>query len=201
MAAQNNKRQRLTDAAMRLFHTHGYHKTSLADIAREARVPLGGIYYYFKTKDEIGIAVLETHAQRMRTAMAHWELDPDPLSRLHAYVDMTETDRETFARSGCPIGSLCLELDRDDDAALAAKATDLLRMSADWVEAQFRALGHRDSAQLALHLVSVLQGSALVANAFQDPVPLVQQCARMHAWINGLGVSPVRIVATAPRDA
>ena len=186
MAAQNNKRQRLTDAAMRLFHTHGYHKTSLADIAREARVPLGGIYYYFKTKDEIGIAVLEAHAERMRMAMAQWERVPDPRRRLHAYIDMTETDRETFARSGCPIGSLCLELDRDQDATLAERATDLLRMSARWAEEQFQALGRPDAADLALHLVSVLQGSALMANAFQDPVPLVQQCARMRSWLDSL---------------
>ena len=186
MAAQNNKRQRLTDAAMRLFHTHGYHKTSLADIAREARVPLGGIYYYFKTKDEIGVAVLEAHAERMRMAMAQWERVPDPRRRLHAYIDMTETDRETFARSGCPIGSLCLELDRDQDATLAERATDLLRMSARWAEEQFQALGRPDAADLALHLVSVLQGSALMANAFQDPVPLVQQCARMRSWLDSL---------------
>jgi len=54
-----DKRSRLVSAAVDLAYQNGFGATSLADIAREAEVPLGNVYYYFKTKDEIGDAIVE----------------------------------------------------------------------------------------------------------------------------------------------
>src|SRR5258706_13900916 len=54
-----DKRSRLVSAAVGLAYRNGFVATSLADIAREAEVPLGNVYYYFKTKDEIGEAIVE----------------------------------------------------------------------------------------------------------------------------------------------
>src|SRR5258708_4700142 len=54
-----DKRSRLVSAAVSLAYQNGFGATSLADIAREAEVPLGNVYYYFKTKDDIGDAIVE----------------------------------------------------------------------------------------------------------------------------------------------
>src|SRR6266481_3425592 len=54
-----DKRSRLVSAAVGLAYQNGFGATSLADIAREAEVPLGNVYYYFKTKDDIGDAIVE----------------------------------------------------------------------------------------------------------------------------------------------
>jgi AcrR family transcriptional regulator len=54
-----DKRSRLISAAVGLAYHSGFEATSLADIAREAEVPLGNVYYYFKTKDEIGEAIVK----------------------------------------------------------------------------------------------------------------------------------------------
>ena len=54
-----DKRSQLVSAAVGLAYQNGFGATSLADIAREAKVPLGNVYYYFKTKDEIGEAIVE----------------------------------------------------------------------------------------------------------------------------------------------
>src|SRR5258705_1889960 len=53
-----DKRSRLVSAAVGLAYQNGFEATSLADIAREAKGPLGNVYYYFKTKDEIGEAIV-----------------------------------------------------------------------------------------------------------------------------------------------
>ena len=45
------KRERLVAAARQLLYEHGVEKTTLADIAAAADVPVGNVYYYFKTKD------------------------------------------------------------------------------------------------------------------------------------------------------
>jgi len=45
------KRTRLINTASKLAHEHGFNQTTLADIARDSGVPLGNVYYYFKTKE------------------------------------------------------------------------------------------------------------------------------------------------------
>ena len=55
----SNVRTRLIEAAVRLAHQHGFGNTRLADIAKAAKVPPGNLYYYFKTKEEIGEAIVE----------------------------------------------------------------------------------------------------------------------------------------------
>lgn len=49
----SNKRERLLKAADELFLQKGTDLTTLADIAHASDVPLGNVYYYFKTKGEI----------------------------------------------------------------------------------------------------------------------------------------------------
>jgi len=53
------KRGRLIVAACDLFYRQGIAGTTLAHIAEAAEVPLGNVYYYFKTKDDIVAAVVE----------------------------------------------------------------------------------------------------------------------------------------------
>jgi len=52
-------RARLLDAAHRLFLQHGYHGTSMRQIADAAGLAVGGIYNHFKTKNDIFSAVLD----------------------------------------------------------------------------------------------------------------------------------------------
>ena len=49
----SDKRTRLIEAADKLVQLQGFSQTTLADIAKKADVPLGNVYYYFKTKEEI----------------------------------------------------------------------------------------------------------------------------------------------------
>ncbi len=52
-------RSRILDAAERIFHAHGVSCTSLADIAKEAEVTRGAIYWHFKNKGELFDAMCE----------------------------------------------------------------------------------------------------------------------------------------------
>src|SRR5680860_141059 len=103
----SDKRERLIDAAVRLVHERGFHRTSLADIAGAADVPVGNVYYYFKTKEALGEAVVARRGADHQRARTEWEQDPDPKARLRSFVRMTVENRSVLARSGCPIGALC----------------------------------------------------------------------------------------------
>ena len=67
--AQPDKRTRLIETATKLAYGRGFRQTSLADIAEAARVPVGNVYYYFKTKEELAEAVVERLLEEFRAEM------------------------------------------------------------------------------------------------------------------------------------
>ena len=105
-ARARDKRQRLVETAAKLSYEQGFKNTSLADIARESGVPLGNVYFYFKTKDAIGDALVDRLAEQFATMRREWDALPDPKRRIAAFIQMTADNREALARSGCPVGTL-----------------------------------------------------------------------------------------------
>lgn len=56
---QKNQQQRILEAARILFLSQGYNGSNLRDIAREAKVSMGGIYHHFASKEEIYKTLLQ----------------------------------------------------------------------------------------------------------------------------------------------
>ncbi len=181
-----DKRTRIVDTAARLVHEHGFASTSLADIARESGVPLGNLYYYFKTKDAIGEALVEMVTAETATARATWDAKLEPRERILAFIQATIDGRESVARSGCRVGGLCSELHKDP-GPLAKQAASLFDGFLKWLEVQFRLLGKgAESRDLAFHLVSSVQGASLLANTFHDTRQVTRECNRLKEWVRSL---------------
>jgi TetR/AcrR family transcriptional regulator, transcriptional repressor for nem operon len=180
------KRERLIAAATQLVYQQGVERTTLADIAKTADVPAGNVYYYFKTKDDVITAVIEAHAQQVTTMLAFIEArHRSPKSRLKALVREFAAQGETVARYGCPLGSLCSELDKRTGQS-GLPVAQLMQLPVDWAEKQFRSLGRRDARDLAMDLVATYEGSALLANTMDDPGVLSGAARRLDRWIDSL---------------
>ncbi|MFE5712388.1 TetR/AcrR family transcriptional regulator [Streptomyces sp. NPDC056501] len=182
----SQKRQRLTAAAARVLHEQGVERTTLADIARVADVPVGNVYYYFKTKDELVRAALSEHSAHLDEFTGRLERLADPRDRLKALVETWVEQRDVAARHGCPTGTLAAELDKRADGTLDAEAGAVIRRLLDWVEGQFRELGLSRPDDLALSLVSAYQGMSLLANALRDPDIMTREGARLLRWLDSL---------------
>ena len=184
--SRTDKRKKLTEAAVELAYRQGFFKTTIADLAQESGVPIGNVYYYFKTKDEIGDAVLEHRRGEFSALRERLEQLESPKARLAAFVTMTVNNRENVAAHGCPMGSLCAELLKDG-GELGRHSNTLFAQPMAWMEAQFRSLGKGgQSGALALHLQSALQGVSLVAQSFGDPSLIETEAQHLHAWIESL---------------
>src|SRR5258708_8834730 len=96
------KQWRVIQTAVKLAYRHGFRTTSLADIAEAAKVPVGNVYYYFKTKDEIGEAIVEQRLLEFRALREQGDRAGSPKERLQACVDNTLENRGLLARGGCP---------------------------------------------------------------------------------------------------
>src|SRR5260370_4469203 len=160
---QPDKRTRLIETGMKLAYKHGFRETSLADIAKAAHVPIGNVYYYFKTKDELGEAVVERRLAEFRAFREELDRLSSPKERLFAFVERIHRNREQLARGGCPLGGLCTELHKEG-GALAKQSAALFTEPMRWFEEQFRAVGHeKESGELGVPLFSAYQGMAAVA--------------------------------------
>ena len=182
------KRERLIAAACDLFYRQGIAGTTLAHIAEAAEVPLGNMYYYFKTKDDIVAAVVEARTEEIRSATAALQRrHGTPKARLKALVGLLADGRDTIADHGCPYGTLCTEVANQPGQSHSLTAP-LMQTLLDWTEQQFDAMGRRDAHDLALELVIAYQGSAVLTNALAQPELMAREARRLEKWINALQV-------------
>lgn len=65
-----DKRERILDAAERVFARSGFYQSRVSEIARDAGVADGTIYLYFKSKDDLLISLFESRMERVNQRMA-----------------------------------------------------------------------------------------------------------------------------------
>ncbi|MCA0319193.1 MAG: TetR/AcrR family transcriptional regulator [Proteobacteria bacterium] len=121
-------RQRILDAAARLFAQNGIASTSMREIAKECDILAGSVYYHFKSKDEIITEILNLGIARVTeavvTALAQVEGDASFRNRLHAaarahlqafhvYGDYTATHLRNFKQAPPDVQLACKKA-RDD---------------------------------------------------------------------------------------
>jgi len=179
------KRERLVASAADLLHRHGVDGPTLAEIADAADVPPGNIYYYFKTRDQLVQAVVDAQLQEVRALLGRLDERSTPVARLKGLAESWTSNARVVVEHGCPLGGLCHELHKHN-AELGAGAARPLREILDWAEAQFRELGQRNPAGLAVTLLGSIQGAALLANAFGDEQLLKQEIRRLERWIESM---------------
>jgi TetR/AcrR family transcriptional regulator, fatty acid metabolism regulator protein len=99
---KGEKYQVLLDAAVRSFAQTGYHRTRVADIAREAGVADGTVYIYFENKEDILISLFQDLMQRfvedLSSELTLCQDASEKLYRIIAYHLTTLANRPDQAR-------------------------------------------------------------------------------------------------------
>src|SRR5437867_6123299 len=101
-------------AAVRLMHVHGYHATSLDDVLRESGVGKGNFYYHFKSKEDLGYAILD---QAIASFLGK-TLEPcfsdgslPRLAQIRCFLGrVLAAQRQRNCVGGCALGNLASEL-------------------------------------------------------------------------------------------
>jgi AcrR family transcriptional regulator len=183
--ARPGKRERLIASAADLLHRQGVQRTTLAEIAQAADVPPGNVYYYFKTRDELVQAVIESQVQEVQALLARLDARTTPTARLRGLAETWTLNGPMIVEHGCPLGGLSYELHKHD-AELGADAARPLGTLLEWAERQFRELKQRNPRAVAVTFLSAIQGAALLANAFGDEKLLKQEIRRIERWVDSL---------------
>jgi len=186
MDKTESKKTRLIAAARKLMHANGYAKTTLAEIAGVADVPLGNVYYYFKTKDTLAQAVIHEMRQEFTQLIVDLDRLADPRARIDGYLSMRVLESESIADHGCALGGICSELNKED-TALASQANALMHLQIDWLARQFAQMGKPEEApELATQLMATLQGASLLSQVSSDASLYTRQIAHIKVWLDDI---------------
>lgn len=182
--SEKSTRERIIEAADRLFYERGFETTSFADIAAVVGLSRGNFYHHFKSKDEILDAVIVLRLENTRQMIGEWERWGDaPGARVLCFVHILIAHREDILRFGCPVGTLCSELVRLGHPAHAS-ASELFTVFRVWLRRQFVRLGHkREADAFAMHLLARSQGIAILASTFHDPKFIEHEVRELEAWL------------------
>ncbi len=174
----DNTRDRLIDTAMELFHSQGYQATGVAQILKKAGVNSGSLYYFFPTKEDLLLAVLDKYKLMLHPVLLEpiWSRIDDPIEKVFGLLDgYRRMLMATECVYGCPIGNLALEVGHSH-----AKARQLLADNfkgwRDAVRDCLNAAGDRlpaelDRDQLASFVLTVMEGGVMQARTERSLKP------------------------------
>jgi len=174
-------KDRIIEAAFRLIHRQGFNNTSLEDILRESGVGKGNFYHHFKSKDELGHAILDR--------LAFWATDElgrevfiegvNPLEQIFRMFDrIGAAQRKAACVGGCPLGNLALEMSDIHEGFRERIGAILTSWRGHIAKAITRAQDHGQLARnvqsgpLADFIIAGIEGAILSARVHKDPAIL-----------------------------
>ncbi|MEV1157900.1 TetR family transcriptional regulator [Micromonospora chokoriensis] len=174
-SASAGTRQRLSDAALDLFHLRGYNGTSVQDIVAAAGAPKGTFYNHFASKEDLALDSVARYSAAMGLEMLDEKEGGTPRERIVNHLRYITGLGDTMGDRGCLLGNFASEIPAHSDVLRAAVDAGFGR----WVAAltvaieQARAAdelhGDEPARDLAGFVVSGYEGAAARAKASGNP--------------------------------
>jgi TetR/AcrR family transcriptional regulator, transcriptional repressor for nem operon len=178
-------REAVIAAATRLIHVHGYHAMSLDDVLRDSGVGKGNFYYHFKSKEELGYAILDKIVDAfLERTLEPCFADPEapPLGQIRCFLDrVLQAQRDRNCVGGCVMGNLASELSDVHEGFRTRLATLFTAWQARLATALESArrrgelAGASEPEMLARFVVASLEGAILLAKVSKD-ILVMEQC-------------------------
>lgn len=171
----------LLETGKRVFLERGYNNSGIEAILQAAGVPKGSFYYYFESKEDFGLQVLDRFAECYKAEAARFFDDRSigPLERLRRLFEAKcERLESQHCRCGCLVGNLSQEM-ADQSEAFRAKLEEIFnwwcgRYAECLAEAQQAGEipAHLDVHELAEFWLNSWQGAVLRAKTTRSIAPL-----------------------------
>jgi TetR/AcrR family transcriptional repressor of nem operon len=187
-----SSRQRLLDAALHEFRSHGYAATTVDDLCRAAGVGKGSFFHHFPSKEALALeAVDHWNATTSELfAQAPYHAPAEPRDRVLAYVDFRAAllDGE-LADVTCLLGTIVQET-WDSHPALREACRAGIELHADTLvrdiaEARLRHAPDADwtPQSLALFTQAALQGAFVLAKARGDAAAATEAVSHLRRYL------------------
>lgn len=188
----NDRRTRIVEAATDLICRNGFQHTSVDDVIREAGLcGKAHFYHYFKSKEELGYAVVQHRFEQFAEEGLSILRDPmvDPLERLERFIDAeVASQAEQDCRGGCPFGNLVTEMADAHEGFRQRLATVFERWAGQlqsvlW-EARPQLRDDADIARMARFIIATLEGGLLMSRVTRDVTHMEAIAGDLKRFIN-----------------
>lgn len=179
--AKESTKTTLLEVGRQIFLERGYNNAGIESVLQAANIPKGSFYYYFESKEDFGLQVLDRFAECFRSDLDLFLNDRtlSPLNRIRQYVESRfERLQSQECRKGCLIGNLSQEM-ADHSEAFRARLTEIFK---NWSERLAECLAeaqqageipsHLDVHELADFWLNSWQGAILRAKTTRSTAPL-----------------------------
>ncbi|HBB70210.1 MAG TPA: TetR family transcriptional regulator [Geobacter sulfurreducens] len=178
---KNETRATIIRIGTDLISRQGFNATGIDAVLKEAGVPKGSFYYYFRSKEEFGLAVIDHFAERYDQRLDTFLNDEEvtPLNRIRNYLESALARLEQNQCSkGCLIGNLGQEL-ADQHERFRGRLDEIFRSWKDRFAACLREAQRGgelapelDAGVAAGGILSGLEGAILRTKVMKSPQPL-----------------------------
>lgn len=184
-------RDRIVEAALRLFYDQGFEATSLRQVAEEAGVHGGSVYHLFRTKADLLEGVLERYLELLDPVI----LDPvraagaDPLERVFRLLaGYRENLIATEFSRGCPIGGLALEIAESQPRAreLVVRNFEAWRDGVAGMLAEADLRPGVDPGEVAAFVLTVMEGAVMQAKSYRSVEPFDACVRQLRGYLEGV---------------
>ena len=178
---RTNKRDKLIQVGKQIIVQQGFKAAGLNEILTTAGVPKGSFYYYFASKEDFGLAILDSFAEKYQQQLKQMLTDDriPHLQRLRNYFEVSIAEMKVSdCKDGCLMGNLAQELSGQNELFRER----LLQIFLDWQEAFIQCLQGAQTAgelnpdrnvkTLAQFILASWQGAILQAKVNQSVEPI-----------------------------
>jgi TetR/AcrR family transcriptional regulator, transcriptional repressor for nem operon len=113
-----NKKIYIIEISAKLIHSKGYEKTSIQDILEAAQIGKGQFYYYFDSKQDLGIEVVDYCFEKwnQRVIKDILESEISPKNKIEKMLDCAiDIHTKNGSKCGCFFGNLAIELSEHNE--------------------------------------------------------------------------------------
>ena len=181
------RKSAIIEAAAALMHERGVRATGLEDVLLASGAGKSQFYHYFSSKDDLAAAVLEHQLAAVLGELGEFRLDT--WSGIRAWFDSLLEGQERHGFSGCPVGSLAIELSAggpDMQSCVADAFSRWETILARGLESM-KARGALDRATrpevLAEATLAAVQGGYVLSTAHHEIGPMRTALAAVYAQL------------------
>lgn len=171
-----DKRHEIIKKTAYLIHNKGYEQTSLKDIMATCEIGKGQFYHYFKSKEDLGLQVLDYVFEKWKTKLFDGillsTLSPnDKIKQMYEWV--TTIQNKTDLTNGCFFGNLGIEMSPHNEL-FRIKLKDIFDRWISHVASVLEAFDptqqmRKESAlETATSIVAVLEGGIMMTKINRD---------------------------------
>lgn len=161
-----NKKEEIIITAAHLIHEHGYHNVGIKSILDELSIPKGSFYYYFNSKEDLGLSIIDLYISDNKDCIQNCEKS---IKGINDYFNLF-FDRliDMQLKKGCPVGNMILELS-DENENFRLKLLEWYKNIEDWICDILASEEINHARSKAKALIAAFEGTMLLSKLDKDP--------------------------------